>query len=559
MTTTVPISATVVTLGELFSDQNQFRLPPFQRAYAWSTAQVSRLLTDVIEATRRPAQDRRHFLGRLLLARPGGGDGISVIDGHQRLMSLTILFAVLRDLAARDGGDGRTGELVAARLLRGEIEESLYRLMPHPGLAPFMARYVQADGATLIEFGGDPAELSETEANIIANRDFFRTELSDAEDGSAFRAALGRLLIEDCRVVVIEVEDEIEAWSMLQTEEQTRLDFNATDRAKASILSAMPQADRDVCGPIWERWQDRLGSDGLRALLSHVRTLELRKRSDVPVETELVGHFELQRGAVAFFERKLVPRAEWMATLGSREPWAETDRAAIGSRLETASWVDNPLWVAAAIRWLERHGPRHGETRDFFDRIERLVWLLRLAGVDPQVQQTRFLRLLSEIDRASGLDALDSLWIEPRLQSQALTALRGRTFYCKHYCSAVLRRISVALGSDAFELARQHSTIEHVLPRNPPTRRLWWEAFGNKDSINAYVNRLGNLTLLSHDHNQATAANDWDEKRPTLASSEFLLSRQASAQAEWTPASIEQRTEALIAALLAGWDLEATG
>lgn len=549
--TVVPIKASVATLGELFSDQNQFRLPPFQRAYAWTTEQVSRLLTDLVEASRRTAEMRRHFLGRLLLARAPGSAGISVIDGHQRLMSLTILFAVLRDLDREKVDPVRPGDLVAA----ASGGAGRYRLEPHAGLAHFMEGYVQSSGATEIPFDGDPVELSETEANIIANRDYLRTQIAEADDPVSLRRALALLLIEDCRVVVVEVEDEIEAWSMLQTEEQTRLDFNATDRAKASILSAMPPEDRGACGRIWETWQARLGSDGMRALLDHVRTLELRKRSDVPVETELIGHFGLQTGAVGFFEARLAPRAEWMTALRGREAWSDADRDAICAVLETVTWVDNPLWVAAAIRWLERYGPRHAGTRAFFSRIECLVWMLRLAGVDPQVQQTRFLKLLDEIDRAGDVRGFRMLDIEARLLAQALAGLRARTLYYKHYCAAVLRRVSVALGEDPLTLVRQASTIEHVLPRNPPVRRMWWQRFGNKERINSNANRLGNLLLLSRDDNQRTAAEDWEAKRETLARSEFLISRQAAAEEEWSPATIERRTEALIAALMSSWGL----
>ena len=240
-----PIAASVLSLAELFSDQNRFRLPHFQRAYAWSVDQVTRLLTDLIEASGRPEARRRHFLGRLLLARPDGGDAVSVIDGHQRLMSLTILFAVLRDLAEDAAERDRTAPLIAATLKRGDQEEFSVRLTPHAGLAPFMARYVQSDGATRVELDGDPSELSETEANIIANRDYLRNELRDADDARALRRQLGEFLCTCCKVVVIEVEEELEAWSMLQTEEQTRLDFNPVDRAKASILSARSASDRD--------------------------------------------------------------------------------------------------------------------------------------------------------------------------------------------------------------------------------------------------------------------------------------------------------------------------
>lgn len=554
MVPSAPISAAVVTLGELFSDANRFRLPHFQRAYAWSTAQVSRLLADLIEALRGPEGARRHFLGRLLLARPPGGDGISVIDGHQRLMTLTILFAVLRDLSADESERIRAASCIGTVIRAGSTEQSL-RLVPHAGLAAFMSDYVQAEGATLVEFESDESGLSETETNIIVNRDYLRGQLTQAEDADRLRRDLSLFLVERCRVVVIEVEDEIEAWSMLQTEEQTRLGFNATDRAKASILSAMPAADREICGPVWEHWQSRLGAKRMRGLLAHVRTLELRRRSDVPVETELIRHFELHRGAVAFFEQHLVPRAERLVALRSSEPWPAPDRAAIARVLETIRWVDRQLWVPSALLWLELYGPAHAGTREFLIRLERLAWMLRLAGIDPQIQRTRFLRLLSEIDRTSRVTEMPSLDIERKVLADALQNLRSRTFYYKQYCSAALKRVSVAMGADAADLAAQHSTIEHVLPRNLPSRRLWWRTFGNKERILAYANRLGNLTLLSHAQNQEAGSNDWPEKREGLGGSSFLLSQLAAREMEWTPATIERRTDALIAALMADWSL----
>jgi hypothetical protein len=467
MVPSAPISAAVVTLGELFSDANRFRLPHFQRAYAWSTGQVSRLLADLIEALRRPEEARRHFLGRLLLARPPGGDGISVIDGHQRLMTLTILFAVLRDLSADGSERIRAASCIGTGGIGAGSTERSLRLVPHAGLAAFMSGYVQADGATLVEFEGDQSGLSETETNIIVNRDYLRGQLTQAEDADRLRRDLSLFLVERCRVVVIEVEDEIEAWSMLQTEEQTRLGFNATDRAKASILSAMPAADREICGPIWEHWQSRLGAKRMRGLLAHVRTLELRRRSDVPVETELIRHFELHRGAVAFFEQRLVPRAERLVALRSSEPWPAPDRAAIVRVLETIRWVDRQLWVPSALLWLELYGPAHAGTREFVIRLERLAWMLRLAGIDPQIQRTRFLKLLSEIDRTSRVTEMTSLDIERKLLADALQNLRSRTFYYKQYCSAALKRVSVAMGEG--RRSRRTALHDRACPAAQPT------------------------------------------------------------------------------------------
>ena len=90
------ISVNVISLKELFSDAYHFRLPYFQRAYAWHTVAAGRLLADV--TTAMAANKPYYCLGKLMLAKSPRSPETALVDGHQRIMSLTILFAVLRDL-----------------------------------------------------------------------------------------------------------------------------------------------------------------------------------------------------------------------------------------------------------------------------------------------------------------------------------------------------------------------------------------------------------------------------------------------------------------------------
>ena len=91
------IAVEVRTLGELFANPRRFRLPWFQRAYSWQTQQVAQLVGDLLEAMTW-ADDSAFMLGTLTLAAVSGQDGLAIVDGHQRLLTLTILAAVLRDL-----------------------------------------------------------------------------------------------------------------------------------------------------------------------------------------------------------------------------------------------------------------------------------------------------------------------------------------------------------------------------------------------------------------------------------------------------------------------------
>jgi hypothetical protein len=60
------ISVNVISLEELFSDAYHFRLPYFQRAYAWHTVAAGRLLADV--TTAMAANKPYYCLGKLTLA-----------------------------------------------------------------------------------------------------------------------------------------------------------------------------------------------------------------------------------------------------------------------------------------------------------------------------------------------------------------------------------------------------------------------------------------------------------------------------------------------------------
>lgn len=548
-----PIVATVETLGGLFAvPGRRFHFPHFQRAYAWGTDQVNRLLTNLLETAALPPARRRYFLGRLLLARPAGASDIAVVDGHQRLITLTILFAVLRDLAASPAEQDALHGLIADTG-RGAAN---WHVQPAPSLAAFFAESVQRPGATAVAFDGDIAALSESQANVVTNRDVLRARLSDQELDPALRVALAEFLIHACRVIVHEVQDELEAWTMLQTEEQTRLDFNPTDEARASMLSVMSAADRELCGAVWERWQAAIGAEDMHGLLGHIDMLSRRRQTDMPVETELIRHFDLTAKGPQFFDTVFEAHARRLLQLRGRSGEGAAPAPAVAASIELASWISSQLWVPAALRWLETRGERDAATALFFKRLERLVWLLRISGTDPYVQRNRIIAVLGGIDSGAAVDEIKALAIDRRVRRDALTNLSSPTFYAKHYCGHILRRLSTLLDRDPGPVAPGKLTIEHVLPRNPPEGSGWMRAFRTRADVHAYANRLGNLTLLSEKRNQEAANTDWPTKRVVFAKEPAqVLSMQAAQEPEWTKATIDKRTTRLISVLFLDWEL----
>ncbi|MCC7252325.1 DUF262 domain-containing HNH endonuclease family protein [Hyphomicrobium sp.] len=538
------ISVSVLPLKDLFSDAFHFRLPYFQRAYAWQTAEVGRLLSDITAAMRTDGGKRGYFLGKLMVAQRKGQPDTALVDGHQRIMTLTLLFAVLRDLES---------DPVLQERLNGFIRGREMRLTPQEAIAPTCERFVQAPGATSVEPDEDFDAASESERNLIENRNYLRTELSDVEFTPELRHALIDYLAERCWVIVSSVEDEDEAWAFLRTEEETRVDFSKSDRAKFNLLSIVPAGERTECQKIWESCEALLGATDMHALLGHLRTLKRRKQTGKPVEVEIAESykFNVAGAGSSFLKAQLQPAAERLAALrrSADNPFG------VGEFAERLKWIDMQLWVPAALLWLQQRRDAE-ETQLFFRRLERLVWTMKIAGFDPTKQHNRIVQLLGEIDRGGAVGSMRELDVTAEMREKALSNLRSPSFDAKHFSGRVLRRISIALGQDPGPIERDRLTIEHVLPRAFAQRSGWRTHFPTPRSVKQHAHRLGNLTFLSPEENQKADAQDWVVKRPILAGSQFLLSRRLADVEEWSPAQIFGRTEDLIRLLFKEWEIK---
>lgn len=541
-----------LTVGEFLGGDRRVVLPWFQRSYAWGERQIGRLVSDLRTAMTPGIGRQRYFLGQICLARAAGETIDQLIDGNQRITTLTIIFSILRDLADNQEMT-RLHEHVAVPRTEGADNGPRLRLSPQPSVAPFLERYVQTPGSTRATIEEDLMSLSHTERAIFNNREDIKSWLEAMEP--AERASLADFICNRCCLTVSSVDDPDEAWDMLATAEETGLDHHDTDRAKHSLLAPMPRGQQQEAARIWDTWVARIGRDKVHELLGHIRTLELGRRSTKPIEEDLIRVCRLDQSGVIFLENKFVPRAAWLARVSERTLASGIARERIAGHLETLSWLEQPLWVAPVLHWLEQRGDQDDETVDFFFRLDRLAWLLKLAGVDPVTQQRDFIDAVKSIGSTGSAASIRALEPDAKVVKDAIANLRSRTFEAKRYSDLVLRRLSLALGRDSGPLDPEGLTVEHILPRNPMPGSDWWRSFRSRAQVAEYTNRLGNLALLTRPENQLASTKGYAEKRRILAGSDFVLARDAAEATEWTSETIRSRTERLIAILLETWKL----
>jgi uncharacterized protein with ParB-like and HNH nuclease domain len=105
------IRAAEISINDLFGDKYLFEVPDYQRPFVWEKENFEQLFDDIkaeIDKNREQHQNNftnyePYFLGSIVLyqkeLRSSGYGKYEIIDGRQRLVSLAILMAVIRDLA----------------------------------------------------------------------------------------------------------------------------------------------------------------------------------------------------------------------------------------------------------------------------------------------------------------------------------------------------------------------------------------------------------------------------------------------------------------------------
>lgn len=119
----------------LSSNKTQFVIPVYQRNYDWSTGQCKQLLDDIFEVGRNKKMNA-HFIGSIVYVHDDVYTAsrikeLTIIDGQQRLTTLTLIYLVIHRLAKELNDEGLVNEISETYLInKFAPEEEKLKLRP---------------------------------------------------------------------------------------------------------------------------------------------------------------------------------------------------------------------------------------------------------------------------------------------------------------------------------------------------------------------------------------------------------------------------------------------
>lgn len=548
---------------DLFCDDYVFRFPLYQRPYRWGTRHAEVLLNDILEAAGTEGKVDDHppyFIGSIVLVKQVERYHL-VIDGRQRLTTIAILLAVLRDLEKDSDDRADLHEMLF------DQEAEVHNIPPGPRLSvngvdgEGLMKWVIVNGATQRRPGSED-EVPDRVAALTDVVALFRHRLSALDP--KMRLRLRDFLIRRCELVAVVTADENQGLRIFQVLNTRGLPLADVDLIKPDLLTPLGSDVLERATQVWDDAETSLGADGMSRLLRALYVIYARRMpSDDPKKFHedflaAARHRDLAR--VTLSDIPAYGDILGQIDQGDLPTEADQDCNTLLHGLNWLGWTSED-YLPLAMEMLARSGDDMGRAYRWLKGLDRTCYMFFvLKNSDRSSRDARrevFLKALNDLSldrdplREGG--PLDLIPEERRRMRDSL----NRPIETPFQRRALLQRLEVALTPGNVHPKLDDGTCEHVLPIR--TWRTKWNKTFDDRSHREHVNLLGNLVLLNRRHNELGGNKSFPEKKRILFKSNrqrfFETAKDLRKYEDWTPEVILSRTRGMAGTLAQAWAL----
>jgi hypothetical protein len=544
---------------DVLSREYSFTIPDYQRPYSWQPEQAMQLLQDLSDHMQRDSGEP-YFLGSIVLIKDDLQPESDVIDGQQRLTTLTILLAILRDMSDDPELKNDFQSLLMEEKNRWARTAARPRLTLRARDAEFFFRHVQeVDGTRALIDLHEAAAKTDAQKAIRNNTQALRSELT--KWSVAEREKLAMTISQDTFLVVVQTPDLERAYRIFTVMNSRGLELSTADLLKSKVIGSIDDAESSQYADRWESAEQDIGREDFSDLFLYLRWIFRKERPRTSMfkeyESAILPDF-LPSGAKSFVDDWIMPYAEALSDLTNCNYSAPRGADAVNEWFRRLSQLDNDDWRPAALWALKSHNDDPVWLDLFLRKLERLAASMLLRRTYTTPRQQRYAELLKQLDvcgheaPAFDLDEGEKVATRNALRQDIYTVTASRRY--------VLQRLDEVLAdSPGVTYSHPVVSVEHVLPQNPAPYSEWVRNFTDEERAE-WTHKLANLVLLSRRKNsQAGRYGFADKKRRYFSGSTgvstFALTSQVLSETEWTPKVLSARQDELVGLLEHEWDL----
>ncbi|QXB84702.1 DUF262 domain-containing HNH endonuclease family protein [Acinetobacter lwoffii] len=548
------ISGAEYPLAKIFSSDFQYVIPSYQRPYTWEEQHASVLFDDLYNFFQTEKEDE-YFLGSIVLIKQEGKPYAEVIDGQQRLTTLTILFAVF---AALDQG-GINSQLYKYIFEPGNEFEGIN---PQPRLTlrerdkDYFKKYVQElNFEALFKLDNEQLE-NEAKLHIKQNSKvlYDKVKTTFDHDAQSLKEFI-KFLVQRCFIVAVTTPSQNTAFRVFSVMNSRGLDLQPTDIIKADVIGALSaETDREVYSKKWEDLEESIGREDFNNLFSHIRMIFSKEKAKRNLLEEFKGYvLSIITDPKVFVDQILDPYVDAYDIVKTSSYTATANAEKINNHLKWLNRIDNSDWVPAAIQFVIQNKSDSEYMLWFFEKLERLAAYMHICGLNINERIERYKLVLLALEQEHSLAApVSTVELSNDEKIQMLNVLQSDIYsLTARRRNHIILRLDSFLSDGAATYDSSILTIEHVLPQTVHEGSEWSNLWPDEDVRKAWTHKLANLVPLNKRRNSKAQNYDFDKKKTayfagTKAVSSYVLTTQVLNEPQWTPDVILKRQDALL-------------
>ena len=534
---------------EILNGNKQFLIPVYQRFYSWGIDQCKRLWNDIVDMQRKGKVG--HFVGSIVniaeQAMPTGVQKYMIIDGQQRMATLTLLLLALRDYTIKNSSDTTiNARRIDNMLLKNEYEsgDERYKLL-----------LTETDQDILISLIEEKPIAEDTRSRLIDNYNFFANKLADKEIQPAeVYESIGKL-----QIVNITLDRAVDdAQAIFESLNSTGKELSESDLIRNYVLMGLePLEQTYVYEHLWRPMEQlfiyETQGTVMDAFFRHYLTM---KFSRIPKQGRVYEEFKLYHlncefGTIRELCQDLLDYAKYYTNIVFKR------NSDIDLKKLYEDIIDLRMEVSYPFLLKIHHDCTEGLiTLNELKEILKLCisYVLRRAICEIPTNSMNktfatlknYIRLDDYMNSVKAFFVMQDTYKEFPDNDKFECAFVSRDIYNMRARNYILSRL------ENFEnkapIIIENYTIEHIMPQNKNLSLEWQADLGTEwhDVQKKYLHTIGNLTL--------TAYNSEMSDRPFLEKldmsggfkeSALRLNKYVVLQNKWNEQHIKERANEL--------------
>lgn len=553
----------------LATNETTFAIPVYQRNYDWTLTQCKQLLHDIIE-TGKNDKTNAHFIGSIVYVHDdvytaSGLTELTIIDGQQRLTTITLIYIALYRLAKKLDNQMLVNRIHKTYLINEFAPEAeKLKLKPTENNKEALRHILNStDGE---EFKGY--------SKIIENFEYFRSAIT-SENFETVQRGLSKLIFVD--IALDRQKDNPQR--IFESLNSTGLELSQADLIRNYILMGLSRTNQEkIYKSYWEVIEKNAKDETLNKtrVSEFIRDYLTLKNKEIPNKGDVYVTFKANYPTTTVDElEEILSELKSFSKFYNKlvNPKNEADRE-IRQQLEYISRLEINVAFPFMMKVYEDYSNSLIDKPTFISvlsLVQSFTFRRFILGLPTNALNKIFMTLYDKVEQENYLTSIQRSLMQrsgvqrfPR-NTETINALKEKDVYNikPKNRTYLLERIENFQNTEPVIIeGNSDITIEHIFPQNPDPK---WKIELGADEYNFikenYLNTIGNLTLSGNNGKLGNKpftdkqVMNVDGKEQGYKFSRLWLNRELKEKTKWDKEEIEIRANQIAERFLKIWEI----